>query len=154
MSPEMMTLVVSPTLTRAAYPALYRVLDRIGDTAGPVNGTAKTYWNTKRPYLSDARIKSLIPATDSPAYPSGHSAGSYVWAHALGLLLPQYREQFYARAEEIAQHRVLVGLHYPHDVNGGKLQAMLIMGALLQNSSFLKEMDAAKAELAAQSAKN
>ena len=133
--------------TRAANPRLFALLDRVGDTSYGVTDAAKEYFHTKRPYLADPRIKALVQAHDNPSYPSGHTSGSYVWAYTLGLLMPQESQNYLQRAEEIAQHRVLVGMHYPQDVEAGKKLALLIMGALTQNPEFQRDMAAAKAEL-------
>lgn len=144
MSPEMM---LPASVNRAHYPKTFALLDRVGKTSHDITRTAKKHWNTKRPYMLDKRIKTLINAHDNPAYPSGHTSGSYVWAHVLGMLLPEHRAAFIARAEEIAQHRVLVGMHYPHDLAGGKQLALLIVGGLQQNPAFNADMEAARREL-------
>ncbi|MDX2083616.1 MAG: phosphatase PAP2 family protein [Rickettsiales bacterium] len=146
--PETIVEIVDPSLTRAANPKLYKLLDRASETSISTTENVKNYWNTKRPYLIDNKIKALIPPHDNPAYPSGHTCGSYVVAHILGLLIPQKRQIFYQRANEIAKHRVLVGMHYNKDLEGGKELALLIVGGLLQNEAFQKDFAAAKKELA------
>lgn len=147
MSPEMITLAVDPKLTRAGFPLLYHLLDRVSDTSHSVSKGAKYYWKTKRPYIMDKRVKALIDAHDNPAYPSGHTTGSYVWAHVLGLVMPEKRAAFIARAGEIAHHRVLVGMHYPHDLDGGRQLALLIVGGLLQNKEFRQDLVQAQREI-------
>lgn len=149
MAPEMMVLAVDPALARAAYPKLYALLDRVGATSYAVGGAAKQFWNTKRPYVADSRIKPLIKAHDNPSYPSGHTTGSYLWADVLSLLQPKNQAAFRARAEVTAEHRVLAGMHYPHDLAGGRELALLLMGGLLQNQAFLQDLAAANAELEA-----
>jgi acid phosphatase (class A) len=112
------------------------LIDRAFLTSKAVNDSAKNYWNTKRPYLMDKNIKALIKPHNNKSYPSGHTSSSYVAAHLLGLLIPEKRNQFYNRAAEIANHRILVGMHYPKDVEGGKEMALLIVGAFLENDQF------------------
>ena len=148
MKPELLTLAVDPQLTRVSYPALYALLDNVSDTSRSVTDNVKNYWNTKRPYLMDERIKPLVEPHDNPSYPSGHTSGSYVWARVLALVMPEKREAFLSRAEEIAQHRVLVGMHYPHDVTAGKELALITFGALLGNTSFQGDVEKAKTEQA------
>lgn len=145
MQPEM--IAETAGLSRESHPALYTLLSRVGDTSRDVSDQAKDYWNTQRPYLSDPRVKALIDAHDNPAYPSGHTTGCYVWAYVMSMLLPEKREQFMARAETTAQHRVLVGMHYPHDLKGGKQLALLIVGGLLQNKDFQNDLAKARQEL-------
>lgn len=133
--------------TRKDYPALFTLLDRTRECAAAVTKSAKNYFNTKRPYLTDTRIKALVDAHDNPSYPSGHTINTYAWAYVLGLAIPEKREQFLKRAEEIAQRRVLVGMHYRYDIEGGKELALLIMGAMSQSESFQRDLAAAEKEI-------
>ncbi|MET0154866.1 MAG: phosphatase PAP2 family protein [Rickettsiales bacterium] len=144
MSPEMVAEEVN--VSRKKNPTLFHLLDRVGDTSRAVTDGTKKYWKARRPYLADDRVKALIPAHANPAYPSGHTCGAYSWAHALAAVFPEKRAAFMRRAEQIAQHRVLVGMHYPHDIEGGKTLALLIAGALSQDEEFLDDLAAAKKE--------
>jgi len=145
-NPEMMTQAIDPTLTRENYPALYHMMDRVSATSYKVGQAAKNHWRTSRPYIMDTRVKALINAHNNPAYPSGHTSSSYSWAYALSQVMPDKHTAFIQRAEEIAQHRVLVGMHYPHDIRGGKELALLIIGGLLQNAEFQADCYKARAE--------
>ncbi len=146
MTPEMIALTTDPALVREKFPALYHLLDRAGKTTFGIGETVKDYWNMPRPYLADKRVKPLIEPHTNPSYPSGHTAAGYVWAHLLSLLLPEESDEFYRHAERIARHRVLVGMHYPNDLDGGRQLALLVVGGLLQNSEFQKELQAAREE--------
>ncbi len=139
-TPETLVLTVDEKMNREGFPQLYNLLDRVAETSRVVNDSAKEYWNTKRPYILDKRVKALVEAHSNPAYPSGHTCGSFATAHVMGLILPQKRDEFYARAQKIAWHRVIVGMHFPTDVKGGKEMALLLMGMLLQNAEFQKDL--------------
>ena len=115
-NPEMMAQAVNPTLTREQHPALYHMMDRVSATSYKVGEAAKNYWHTSRPYQMDKRVKALINSHNNPAYPSGHTTSSYSWAYTLSQVMPEARAALMQRAEEISQHRVLVGMHYPHDI--------------------------------------
>lgn len=147
MSPEMVVLAVDPSLTREAYPRMYEILDRVGETGGAIMADAKKFWNTTRPYAADPRVKALGDKPGNAAYPSGHTSGAYPWAYVMGELIPAKRAAFMARAEAIAQHRVLLGVHWPHDLKGGKELSLLMMGGLLQTARFQKDFANAKNEL-------
>jgi acid phosphatase (class A) len=108
---------------------------------------AKIYWKQDRPYLVDERVKSLIKSHSNYAYPSGHTADSYVIANILTILFPKESTKFYVKAEEIAQHRVLVGMHFQRDLNGGRQLSKLVMDSLMKNKDFLRDLDAAKKEI-------
>ncbi len=149
MSPEMMTEPIVPALKRADYPEIYHLLERVGDTSKTITNNTKGYWKANRPYIVDTTIKPLIKAHTNYAYPSGHTSKSHVWAYTLGMLLPEDAALFRQKAESIAQHRVLVGMHFPHDIEGGKQLSLLIIGGLLQNPTFLADLEKAQNELKA-----
>lgn len=65
----------------------------------------------------------------------------------MSLLIPEKTANFDRKAESIAQHRVLVGMHFPHDIEGGKQLSLLIMGGLLQNHGFMIDLQKAQKEL-------
>ena len=129
------------------YPKLYLLLDRSSATSRAVTDHVKNFYKTQRPYQVDKNIKELIEGHTNPSYPSGHTCKSYVLAHILAMLIPERRDEFYNRAEKIAQHRVLVGMHFQQDIKGGRELALLIVGGLLQNEDFQKDFAKAKVEL-------
>lgn len=47
------------------------------------------------------------------SYPSGHSSFSRVFANVLSDIVPERRAEFFARADEVAQDRVIGGVHFP-----------------------------------------
>jgi len=145
-APEMLAQV-DPALTREKNPQVFQLLERVSGTAKDVNRSVKNYWNVPRPYIASKSVKILVEGSGSPAYPSGHTCSSYVTAHILSLLFPQKRREFFARAEEISQHRVLVGMHYPQDLEAGKQLALLVVGGLMQNTEFQKDFEKAQKEI-------
>lgn len=145
--PEILVEAVVPNLKRDNFPGVYALLDKVGNTSRGVTENAKKYWKAERPYLVDKRVKALVEPSRSNSYPSGHSTGNYVWAHVMNMLLPKYGKEFYANAGIIAQHRALVGMHFLHDLDGGRQLALLIIGGLLQNEEFLQDLKKAKQEL-------
>lgn len=146
LDPEMIATEVDVALIRGDYPMLFALLDRAGKTTGHAIGNAKKHWHTTRPYLANATIRPLIEAHDSYAYPSGHTVLGHVWAAILGMVLPDKKEDFRHQAEEIAQHRVLVGLHYPQDLRGGHELALLVLGHLLAQPEFMHDLALARGE--------
>jgi acid phosphatase (class A) len=147
---EHVLLAVEPEMTRAKFPKTYDLLDRVLATAGAASSNAKNYWKIKRPFLTDKKIKLLVSSIGigELSYPSGHTTASYAMARVCALLIPQKSEEFFARANKIAEHRVLVGAHFPTDLKGGRQMALLVVGGLLQNAEFQKDFAAVKKELA------
>ncbi len=138
---------IDPVISRNEFPRLYYLLDRVGETSKSTTENFKNYWKTSRPYLTDHKIKMLITPSAGFSYPSGHTSGSFVYAHVLGLLIPQRRESFEKYAEQIAQRRILVGMHFPHDIEGGKKLALILVGALTQNPEFQHDFKEAQKEI-------
>jgi acid phosphatase (class A) len=81
---------------------------------------AKSLFNRPRPYLTNKTIKPCVHLESSTAYPSGHATISRVVAIALGELYPERAELLFKRADDIAFHRVLGGVHHPSDIAAGK----------------------------------
>jgi len=129
------------------HPQLFALLNRVTDTSISVTDDFKNYWQTKRPYLSDKRIKKLIASSKGYAYPSGHTSGSFIFAHVLGMIYPKKYSKLLEIAQEIADHRILVGMHFPHDIVGGKKLALVVVGGLIQNKEFENDLLVAKKEL-------
>lgn len=144
--PEMVAEVLGKEVTRAKFPKLFSLLDKVEADGRVVNEAAKQHWATRRPYLASKDVKPLIDAHTNPAYPSGHTSGSLIFAEVLAMIYPEKQEQLLARAAEIAQHRVLAGMHYLHDVEGGRRLAALVLDALMKSESFRADLAAAKAE--------
>ena len=150
-NPEHVTLMVDAKLTEKSFPKLYHLLERAQDTSSSTTHNAKKYWNIKRPFLTDKKIKLLVSrlTIGELAYPSGHTTAAYTTARICGLLIPKKSEEFLARANRIANHRVLVGAHFPSDLEAGRKLSLLIIGGLLQNVEFQKDFKEAQIELEA-----
>ncbi len=147
MRPEIVTEYINNNLSRNKLPKLYKLLDRVGATSYFAMDKIKNHYKITRPYLANKTIQAIIPASDGYAYPSGHTTGSYLWASVLSLLMPKQAIDFKNRAQDIAWHRVQVGMHYPQDLQGGKQLALVLLGGLIQNQDFLKDFNEALTEL-------
>lgn len=146
---ELMTTLLGPRFNAAELPETFAFLTHTLTDAALITEADKKFWHTRRPYLVDPKVKLLVDRIDqSPAYPSGHTAQSRVLAEVMGLLMPEKREELRARAEDIALHRIDAGVHFPVDIEGGRLLAMLITGALMRSDTFHRDLDAAAAEIA------
>jgi len=75
----------------------------------------------------------LMNLTNSPSYPSGHTAYGYSGALLLAVLVPERYQQMIARGAEYGNDRILVGAHYAMDVLGGRTLALYDMAHLLAN---------------------
>jgi acid phosphatase (class A) len=103
----------------------------------------KAYWRRLRPYLQWKDSIKLCAGMEPPygfSYPSGHATDSRVFARVLGEIFPARKGAFLARADEVAENRVIEGAHYVSDVEAGKKLGDLIFAALLRNEAFREDL--------------
>jgi acid phosphatase (class A) len=144
----LITDVIGPDFTREKFPRTYALLDRVFADSENIDHADKQFWHTRRPYLTDKHVQLFVDRIDqSPAYPSGHTTFSRVIAEVLGMLYPDRLADLRVRADAIAYHRIEAGVHYPVDIEGGRLLAMLIVGALEKSDDFQSDLAAAKEEI-------
>ncbi|MFO0109635.1 MAG: phosphatase PAP2 family protein [Alphaproteobacteria bacterium] len=139
--------VLGKSFTPEAYPVTYEFLAKVGSDAWRIGDDVKEYWGTTRPWLMDSRVQLYAKPIYSKAYPSGHTVTNYVWAEILSELFPSKREAFFARAAEVAEHRIIGGAHTPDDVMGGQKLAAVIVEKMRQEPEYQKALAAARAEI-------
>ncbi len=116
---------------------------------GAVIQAGKRSFARPRPFVLEPKIEPVIDKPPNDSYPSGHT----MWARAVGLLLadmlPEYREKLIERADEYSFNRVVAGVHYPSDVEAGKLAGTALAAFLLASPAFQADYVEAKKELRA-----
>jgi membrane-associated phospholipid phosphatase len=80
---------------------------------------AKYQYRRTRPHDASAKVRTLVPVTASPSYPSEHAAAAGAAAAVLAYLYPEEVAKLDAQAAESAASRVAAGAHYPSDVEAG-----------------------------------
>jgi len=145
---DIFVAVANPKLNRGNAPETFRMLDQAKEDCMDMVGAVKQYWVAPRPYLTDARIKPLVknPSTNS-TFPSGHTACSKVVADILGDLYPHRRAALAERAKKSGYYRMILGLHYPHDLAAGRTLATRFYQQLKQSEPFIQDLASAKSEL-------
>ena len=81
------------------------------------------------------------------AYPSGHAAVGAVAAILLAELLPERRQQLFVRGWELGDARIISGVHFPSDVEAGRILATTLVALMIQNPRFNADLTAVRAEL-------
>lgn len=61
------------------------------------------------------------PYSTTPSYPSGHTNKAAWTSTMMAMMLPEVAPQIEARASEAGQSRLVMGVHYPLDVMGGRM---------------------------------
>jgi acid phosphatase (class A) len=112
--------------------------------------TEKKKFNRPRPHVLKASIDPIIEVPRHPAYPSGHSTQAHFLAYVLSELHSESHDANFRRADEIAHHREVAGLHYPSDSAAGAILAKQYFDALHTDPTFLALMKEAKEKIAKQ----
>jgi acid phosphatase (class A) len=100
----------------------------------------KVLWKRPRPYQAHAELTPCIRLEKTASYPSGHSAISEVFSRVLQLLDPQEKQAIILRQHQIADDRVLGGVHHPTDIEAGKKIGDVIFEKLEKNPKFQSEL--------------
>ena len=78
------------------------------------------YWSM-RPFQVDPELKPLFAAPNHPSYPAAHACISTAAGHTLAGLFPRDAEALRALAKQAADARMWAGIHYPSDVEAGRV---------------------------------
>jgi acid phosphatase (class A) len=116
---------------------------------GAVIQAGKRSFKRPRPFKLDPRIQPIADRPSNDSYPSGHTMWSRTVALLLADMLPEYRKEILARADEYSFNRVIVGVHYPSDVEGGKHAGTALAAFLFASPAFQPDYAEAKKELRA-----
>jgi acid phosphatase (class A) len=136
-----------PAFNARSLPLTTAMFRRILASELLVVGAAKNYYKRPRPFRLEPQLRPVIEKPNDFSYPSGHSS----WVRAVALVLadmvPEKRAQIIARANEYARNRVVAGVHYPTDIEAGKLAGTAIAAALFASAGFRGDLAAATNEL-------
>ncbi|RUL66076.1 phosphatase PAP2 family protein [Dyella dinghuensis] len=109
---------------------------------------AKEYWQRPRPSLVSSQVHPLSKEKANDwSYPSGHSTFGYTTAVLLANMVPEQRAAIFARADVYAEHRIVMGVHFPSDVEAGRVAGTVIADDILRDTGYQADYQAARAEL-------
>jgi PAP2 superfamily protein len=82
------------------------------------------------------------------SFPSGHTTTAYEAGVTLATLLPQLAPEILARASEAGNDRIVLGVHYPLDIMGGRIDGEAALAAQWSDATFrAKILQPARTEL-------
>jgi acid phosphatase (class A) len=139
--------VLGPNFNAERLPKTAALFDKIRGDGVVIANAGKDTWNRPRPWDASSAV---LPVGDKPSgssYPSTSSVVGYLTAIMLAEMVPEKRAALFARGREFGDDRVILGVHFPTDIEGGRLAATAIAAALMENAAFRPEFAAAKAEL-------
>jgi acid phosphatase (class A) len=97
--------------------------------------------------MADSRITPLTKKKTSGSYPSGHTTIGTVMGILLANIIPEKRTELMTRAWEYGNNRIIAGQHIASDIEAGRLAGTAIAAVLQTHPEFMKDFEAAKAEL-------
>jgi acid phosphatase (class A) len=131
-------------------PALTRVLVRSSADLFPLIGAAKDAYKRPRPFADHEGPICVMPSeelTASPAYPSGHAATGWLYALLLAEIDPSHADAIMQRGRAYGESRVVCGVHYYTDIEGGRITASALVAALHGAPEFETDIASARAEV-------
>lgn len=89
-----------------------------------------------RPWACCKGLTTAFPPGDPyfpahAAYPAGHATLAYVAASLMAQTVPALEKDYWQRAEQVMENRVIGGFHWPSDNEGGRLLALQLLPLLL-----------------------
>jgi acid phosphatase (class A) len=140
--------VLGPVFSAEQLPRLDAFFKRVFNDSRILVLTSKDVWDRPRPYVVSGQVDTVGERPKaSGSYPSGHAIFGYLSAILLANMVPEKAAALYERGHQYGVNRVIAGVHFPTDLEAGRMAATVIAAGLMQNPQFQSEFEAAKAEL-------
>jgi acid phosphatase (class A) len=170
--------VLGAELTGAHTASALAFLDRAAREGSALSGAPKKYWHRSRPYAVDPHVERLAdispnaplattvrsacgPNAQLPSrelaeqalarvsYPSGHATFGTVCAILLADMVPEKRRELFARGLDYAHSRLIVGAHFPTDLEAGRIVGTVAVALMRESAQFQQDFAEARAQLRA-----
>jgi acid phosphatase (class A) len=100
------------------------------------------------PPLADSPCTAPVADTSyAPSYPSGHAAVGAMMAIVLADMVPEQRSALFAFGWEYGEARVISGVHFPSDVEAGRILGTMLVEMMQQDARFRADLNIAREEL-------
>jgi acid phosphatase (class A) len=136
-----------PAFNPQRLPLTTALFQHLWGDENAVLAPAKRAFGRPRPFAVEPRLAPITERPSSLSYPSGHSMWAYATALVLADLVPERRAEILARADQYAHNRNIAGVHYPSDVEAGRLAGTALAAMLFTCPAFEREEAAARREL-------
>jgi acid phosphatase (class A) len=139
---------LGPGLQPKALPKTAAFFSRVLDFDKSAVKDAKDSWKRERPAAVSSEVHPLAKEKANDwSYPSGHATFGYSTAVLLANMLPEKRAAIFARADVYAEHRIVMGAHFPSDVEAGHLAGTVIAAEIMQDPNWRQDYETARLEL-------
>lgn len=142
---------VGKSITPQTTPTLSRLMDRLVIDAGTSTSPSKARYNRVRPPVGNDQpicVKREDWLTTNGSFPSGHAAVGWIWGLVLAELAPDKATAAVTRGREFGESRAICGVHFPTDVEAGRLMGTAVYARLQAEPAFRADMQTAREELA------
>lgn len=139
--------VFGPKFKSENLPLTSKFFERLSEDGISILRSAKNHWNRSRPFEVSSEVKSCFDDISRGSYPSGHSTLGYLQVVILTNMVPEKSAQLFERASQYARNRLVCGVHYRSDIEGGRIAGTVIAAFAMQNPEFKKEFTLAKKEI-------
>jgi len=149
--------VLGPAFNQANLPKTAALFDAANHDASMIAKSGKDFFSRARPYIANPDVHPSVPLNPKDgydSYPSGHATFGYMTAILLAQMVPEKRDAIFVRGREYGENRVVDGVHYPSDVEAGRIDGTLVAEALMADPEFQKAFADARAEVRAALALN
>jgi acid phosphatase (class A) len=146
----MFQVAIAPGFDLSRLPATAKLLSDVRGDEAIFAAHAKNYFKRNRPWIADPHLKtcSRQEAAQS-SYPSGHATMAFAMGVVLAKAMPELATQILARAEDYSEERLVCGMHYRSDIEGGQTLGTAVAVLLLRDPDFEADLAAARQELTA-----
>jgi len=140
--------VLGEKFKRDNLPVTDRFFERLHADARAILNATKERWQRLRPYKINPDVDMLgdTPRTEY-AYPSGTTIFGTLTGIILANMIPEKSFDLHQRSEEFVANRVVLGVHYPRDVQASQMGATALAAAFFDTAEFKKDYEAARSEL-------
>jgi len=136
---------IGPEFKPGKFPRVEELFNRVKAEISDTINAPKNHWKRARPYEVDPHL-ALGKPEDNYSYPSGHSTRGTVYALLMAEIFPENRDALLAIGRDIGWDRVLIGKHFPTDVQAGRVLGQAIFHELMASPAFQRDLAEAKAE--------
>ncbi|MDO9608739.1 MAG: phosphatase PAP2 family protein [Brevundimonas sp.] len=136
--------------TPEQMPTLTHLLGRMLGDLETIQTPAKRGFTRPRPFVAEPAATCIAPEpwlAASGSYPSGHAALGWAWALVLTEMAPDRADALLARGLAYGESRAICGVHYPSDVEAGRIVGAALVARLKADPAFQADFAVAAREL-------